>query len=42
VIHYIITEGTYEDRVRYTLTRNAKHQDEMMQALKLHIRPVLR
>ena len=42
VIHYIITEGTYEDRVRYTLTRNAEHQDQMKEALRLHIRPILR
>jgi len=42
VIHYIITEGTYEDRVRYTLTQNAKHQDEMRKALSLYIKPILR
>lgn len=42
VIHYIITEGTYEDRVRYTLTQNAEHQDEMMKALSLYIAPVLK
>jgi hypothetical protein len=42
VIHYIITEGTYEDRVRYTLTQNAEHQDEMMKALSLYIQPVLK
>lgn len=42
VIHYIVTEGTYEDRVRYTLTRNAEHQDDMKKALSLYIAPTIR
>lgn len=41
VIHHIITEGTYEDRVRFTLTKNAQHQDEMKKALSLYIRPTI-
>ena len=41
VIHHIVTEGTYEDRVRFTLTQNAEHQDEMKKALSLYISPIL-
>jgi len=33
VIHHIVTEGTYEDRVRFTLARNAKNQAEMRESL---------
>lgn len=40
VIHHIITEGTYEDRVRFVLKQNARHQDEMKQALSVYIRPL--
>lgn len=41
VIHHIVTQGTYEDRVRYTLTKNAKHQDAMKRDLSLYIRQVV-
>lgn len=41
VIHHIITEGTYEDRVRYTLTVNAEHQEAMRKALALHVKRII-
>jgi SNF2 family DNA or RNA helicase len=36
-LHHIITEGTYEDRVRLTLARNAKNQDEMKAGLAEYV-----
>lgn len=41
VIHHIVTENTYEDRVRYTLTTNEVNQDEMKIALSAYVREVL-
>lgn len=41
VIHHIVAENTYEDRVRYVLTRNARNQDEMKKALSEYVRPML-
>ena len=40
VIHHIVTENTYEDRVRHTLTTNARNQDEMKIALSMYVREV--
>jgi SNF2 family DNA or RNA helicase len=41
VVHHIVTEDTYEDRVRFVLTRNADNQDEMKKALSSYVKPVL-
>ena len=41
VIHHIITEGTYEDRVRYTLTKNAEHQEAFQQDLALYAQQII-
>lgn len=37
-IHHIVTQDTYEDRVRFTLNRNAKNQDEMKHGLAEYVR----
>ncbi len=42
VIHHIVTEDTYEDRVRYVLTQNAKGQDELLEDLALYVNSVIR
>jgi SNF2 family DNA or RNA helicase len=38
VVHHIVAQDTYEDRVRYTLSRNAKNQEEMMDGLRDYIK----
>jgi len=38
-LHHIVTEDTYEDRVRFVLGRNAQNQEEMMDGLRTYIRP---
>lgn len=42
VLHHIVTENTYEDRVSYNLTRNAANQEEMMNGLREYVEPVLK
>ena len=37
-LHHIVTENTYEDRVAYTLARNAKNQDELKRALAKYVK----
>jgi SNF2 family DNA or RNA helicase len=37
-LHHIVTEDTYEDRVRFTLNRNARNQEEMMDGLRTFVR----
>jgi len=37
-LHHIVTEDTYEDRVKLTLDRNAKNQDEMKAGLAEYVR----
>lgn len=37
-LHHIVTENTYEDRVKTTLDRNAKNQDEMKAGLAEYVR----
>lgn len=37
-LHHIITENTYEERVKLTLARNAKNQDEMKAGLAEYVR----
>ena len=41
VIHHIVAEKTYEDRVRHVLTSNENNQEQMMLALSEYIKPVL-
>lgn len=38
-LHHIVTENTYEDRVRFVLGRNAENQEEMMDGLRDYIAP---
>lgn len=40
-IHHIITEGTYEDRVRFTLTHNEEHQDALLADLLLYAKQII-
>ena len=42
VIHHIVTENTYEDRVRSVLGVNARNQDAMKDALSEYVQPMLR
>jgi SNF2 family DNA or RNA helicase len=42
VIHHIVTDDTYEDRVAFNLARNAKNQEEMMDGLRQYVQPVLK
>jgi SNF2 family DNA or RNA helicase len=42
VVHHIVTENTYEDRVRHNLTSNAANQEEMMDGLREYVEPVLK
>jgi len=37
-LHHIVTEDTYEDRVRLTLARNARNQDEMKRGLAEYVK----
>ena len=37
-LHHIVTENTYEDRVRFVLGRNAENQEEMMDGLRTFVR----
>ena len=37
-LHHIVTEDTYEDRVRLTLARNARNQDEMKAGLAEYVK----
>lgn len=37
-LHHIVTENTYEDRVRLTLARNARNQDEMKAGLAEYVK----
>jgi SNF2 family DNA or RNA helicase len=41
VIHIIITEKTYEDRVRYTLKRHGENQEHMRKALSVYARSII-
>jgi len=42
IVHHIVTENTYEDRVRYNLTSHAKNQEEMLNGLRQYVKPVLK
>lgn len=42
VIHHIVAEDTYEDRVRYVLTRNEQNQDALMADLAEYAKNMLR
>ncbi len=42
VLHHIVTENTYEDRVSLKLTQNARNQEEMMDGLREYVKPVLK
>ena len=37
IIHHIVAEGTYDDRVQQILERDGKTQDDLMEALKLEV-----
>jgi SNF2 family DNA or RNA helicase len=37
-LHHIVTEDTYEDRVKLTLARNARNQDEMLAGLAEYVK----
>lgn len=41
VIHHIVTEDSYEDRVRYVLTQNAENQAALMEDLSKYIKSVI-
>jgi len=42
VVHHIVTENTYEDRVSYKMVQNARNQEEMMNGLREYVKPVLK
>jgi SNF2 family DNA or RNA helicase len=42
VIHHIVSQDTYEDRVSFNLVRNARNQEDMMDGLRHYVRPVLK
>ncbi len=42
VIHHIVTEDSYEDRVRYVQTQNAENQDALLEDLAIYVDSVIR
>ena len=41
VIHHIVTESTYEDRVRFVLTQNADNQEALLEDLAIYAKSVI-